>query len=66
MFKNHGVASIQQLHDITKESGAELIACQMTMNVMGYQQSEFIEGVEFGGAATWMDIVAKADINLFV
>ena len=37
------------------ESGVKLIACQMTMDVMGYKQSDIITGVEFGGAATWMD-----------
>ncbi|MDA8100858.1 MAG: DsrE/DsrF/DrsH-like family protein [Nitrospiraceae bacterium] len=66
MFKKHGVATIQQLLDLAKESGIKLIACQMTMDVMGYKQSDMIEGVEFGGAASWLDIAADADINLFI
>jgi peroxiredoxin family protein len=66
MFKKHGVASVQQLLDMAKESGIKLIACQMTMDVMGYKQSDFIDGVEFGGAAMWMDIAADAHINLFI
>jgi peroxiredoxin family protein len=66
MFKKHGVASVQQLLDLAKESGIKLIACQMTMDVMGYKQADIVEGVEFGGAATWMDIAAEADINLFI
>jgi peroxiredoxin family protein len=66
MFKKHGVATIGTLLDLAKESGVKLIACQMTMDVMGYKQSDIIEGVEFGGAATWMDIAADADINLFI
>jgi len=66
MFKKHGVASIAQLLDAAKESGVKLIACQMTMDVMGVKQSDIIDGVEFGGAATWMDIAADADINLFI
>ena len=66
MFKKHGVATVQQLLDMAKESGVKLIACQMTMDVMGYKQSDIIEGVEFGGAASWMDIAADADINLFI
>ena len=49
-----------------QESGVKLIACQMTMDVMGYKQSDMIEGVEFGGAATWLDVAADADINLFI
>ena len=38
----------------------------MTMDVMGVQQADIIEGVEFGGAATWLDAAAEAQINLFV
>ncbi len=66
MFKKHGVATIQQLLDVAVESGVKLIACQMTMDVMGVKQSDIIDGVEFGGAAAWMDIAAEADINLFI
>ena len=66
MFKKHGVATIGQLLDVAKESGIKLIACQMTMDVMGVKQSDIIDGVEFGGAAMWMDAAADASINLFI
>jgi len=66
MFNKHGVASIGTLLDLAKESGVKLIACQMTMDVMGVKQSDIIDGVEFGGAATWLDSAADAQINLFI
>ncbi len=66
MFNKHGVASIQTLLDMAKESGVKLIACQMTMDVMGYKQSDIIEGVEFAGAAAWLDAASDAGINLFI
>ena len=66
MFKKHGVATISQLLDLAKESGVKLIACQMTMDVMGVKQSDIIDGVEFGGAAMWMDAATDAKINLFI
>jgi peroxiredoxin family protein len=66
MFKKHGVATISTLLDLAKESGVKLIACQMTMDVMGYKQADIIDGVEFGGAAAWMDKAADAQINLFI
>ena len=66
MFKKHGVASIGTLLDLAKESGVKLIACQMTMDVMGVKQSDIIDGVEFGGAAMWLDSAADAQINLFI
>lgn len=66
MFKKRGVASIGQLLDMAKESGVKLIACQMTMDVLGYKKEDLIDGVEVGGAATWLDAAADAQINLFV
>ena len=66
MFKKHGVATLGQLLDAAKESGVRLIACQMTMDVMGIKQEDMIEGVEFGGAAAWMDVAADSQVNLFV
>jgi peroxiredoxin family protein len=66
MFKKHGVASIGQLLELAKESGVKLIACQMTMDVMGVKQSDVIDGVEFGGAAMWLDAATDAQINLFI
>ncbi len=66
MCKKHGVATIGQLLDLAKESGVKLIACQMTMDLFGYKKEELVDGVEVGGAATWLDLAADADINLFV
>ena len=66
MFKKHGVATVGELLSLAKESGVKLIACQMTMDVMGVKQSDIVEGVEFGGAATWMDVAADSQVNLFV
>jgi len=66
MFNKHGVASIGTLLGLAKESGVKLIACQMTMDVMGVKQSDIIDGVEFGGAAMWLDAAADAQVNLFI
>jgi peroxiredoxin family protein len=66
MFKKHGVASVGDLLALARESGVRLIACQMTMDVMGVKESDMVEGVEFGGAATWMDVAADSQVNLFV
>lgn len=65
-FKKTGVASIAQLLDLAIESGVKLIACQMTMDAMGIKPDDIISGVELGGAATWLDVAADAQINLFV
>lgn len=66
MFKKHGVATIGELLGLARECGVKFIACQMTMDVMGYKQSDIIDGVEFGGAASWLDSAADSQINLFI
>jgi peroxiredoxin family protein len=66
MFKKHGVATIGELLAAAKESGVKLIACQMTMDVMGVKKEDIIEGVEVGGAASWMGEAAESQVNLFV
>lgn len=65
-FKKKGVATIEQLREMCQESGVRFIACQMTMEVFGFSKEEFIDGVEYGGAATFLEYAADADISLFV
>jgi peroxiredoxin family protein len=66
MFQKHGVATIGQLLALAQEAGVKLIACQMTMDVMGVKQSDIIDGVQFGGAAAWLDEAVDSQINLFI
>jgi peroxiredoxin family protein len=66
MFKKKGVASIRELLDAARESGVRLIACQMTMDVFGYEREDFIEGVEFAGAAAFLSEARKAHVTLFI
>jgi peroxiredoxin family protein len=66
MFRKKGVATIRELLDAARESEVRLIACQMTMDVFGYQQADFIEGVEFGGAAAFLSEARRAHVTLFI
>jgi peroxiredoxin family protein len=65
-FKNKGVASIPELREMCVELDVDLIACQMTMDVFGFQRDDFIEGTKYGGAATFLEFAAGADVSLFV
>ena len=65
-FKNKGVATIEELREICIESGVKMIGCQMTMDVFGFSQSDFVEGVDIGGAATFLEFAADSDIQLFI
>ena len=65
-FKKKGVATIEELREICLESGVKLIGCQMTMDVFGFSQSDFVEVVDIGGAATFLEFAADSDIQLFI
>ncbi|MBO5611507.1 MAG: DsrE/DsrF/DrsH-like family protein, partial [Prevotella sp.] len=48
------------------DNGVELIACQMTMDMMGIDRSELIDNVTIGGVATYMQRAEEANVNLFI
>ncbi|MFN8472717.1 MAG: DsrE/DsrF/DrsH-like family protein [Anaerolineae bacterium] len=58
------VASVSELLEMAIESGVRLIACQMTMDVMGIKKEDLIEGVEIGGAATFLEFASQNAIAL--
>lgn len=66
MFRKKGVADLQELIDTALELDVKLIACQMTMDVFGYEQDEFIDGVVFGGAAAFLSEARKCHVTLFI
>jgi len=65
-MKKGGVPTIPDLIDMAKENGVRLIACQMTLDVLGIKKADLIDGLEFAGAGTFLDYAADADITLFV
>ena len=66
MFKKRGVATIPELIEVALESDVRLIACQMTMEVFGFEEKDFIDGVEFGGAAAFVSEARQGHITLFI
>jgi peroxiredoxin family protein len=64
--KNNGVASIEELRDLCREADVKMIACQMTVELFGFQHSDFIDGLEFGGAATFFEFAGETDVCLFI
>ncbi len=65
-IKNKGVASIEELREACLESGVKLIACQMTVDLFDFKKEDFIDGIEFGGAATFFEFAGESDVNLFI
>ncbi len=66
MMAKKGVASIEDLREASVDLDIRMIACQMTMDLFEYDTKDMIDGIELGGAATYMETATKSDINLFI
>jgi len=66
MMKKKGIASFEELRGLAIESDVRLIACQMTMDLFEYTLDDLIPGIEIGGAATYIEVAAQSEINLFI
>jgi peroxiredoxin family protein len=65
-MKAKGVASLEDLRDLCLEAEVKMIACQMTVDLFDMNPAEFIDGVEYGGAATFFEFAGESDICLFI
>jgi peroxiredoxin family protein len=65
-MKKGGVPTIPDLVGMAKENGVRLIACQMTLDVLGIKKEDLLDGLEFAGAGAFLDYAADADITLYV
>jgi peroxiredoxin family protein len=65
-IKNKGVASIPELRALCQEAEVKMIACQMTVDLFGMDPSEFIDGIEYGGAAMFLEFAGDTDICLYM
>jgi len=66
MFKKQQVPTIQELLDMARETGVKLVACQMTLDVLGLKKKGLIDGIEYGGLATFLEYGMGATVTLFV
>lgn len=60
------VPTIPELLDMCVEEGVKLIACQMTMDVMGVKREDLIDPIDVGGAATFLEWASQCNITLFI
>lgn len=61
-----GVADLSLLRELSQEAEVKFIACQMTVDLFDMEPSEFIDGIEYGGAATFFEFAGQADVSLFI
>lgn len=66
IMKKNNVTSLEELIEQSKDQGVKIIACSMSMDLMGIKKEELIEGIEIGGVATYLAAAETSDTNLFI
>ncbi|MBQ8164557.1 MAG: DsrE/DsrF/DrsH-like family protein [Clostridia bacterium] len=66
VMKSKGVSSLEELIQNAIGHGVRLVACQMSMEIMGIKKEELIDGVELGGVATFLGSGEQSDMSLFI
>lgn len=66
IMRRKKIASLEELMHQALESGVEMIACTMSMDVMGVRREELLDEVTLGGVASYLDRTEAANLNLFI
>ncbi|MBD1222487.1 DsrE/DsrF/DrsH-like family protein [Virgibacillus halodenitrificans] len=66
VIKKHNAMPLPDLIDLAKELDVKLIACTMTMDLLGIEQKEMMDGVDYGGVAAYIGDAEGGNINLFI
>lgn len=66
VMKSKNVSSLEELMEAAKKNGVRLVACTMSMDVMGIRPEELIDGVELAGVASYLGDAENANVNLFI
>ncbi|OIQ86846.1 hypothetical protein GALL_313150 [mine drainage metagenome] len=65
-MKGKGIASLEELRSLCLEADVKMVACQMTVDLFDFKKEDFIDDIEYGGAATFFEFAGEADISLFI
>jgi CoA-disulfide reductase len=66
VMANKNVDSLETLMKNAMDAGVKLVACGMSMDIMGIKKEELIDGVEIGGVAAYLGDAEDAGLNLFI
>ena len=66
VMKDKNIDSLEALMKKAMDMGVRIIACSMSMDVMGIRKEELIDGVEIGGVGTYLGEAEDSNVNLFI
>jgi len=66
IIKKHNAVPLPDLIDMAQEMDIKLVACTMTMDLLGLQKEELLDGVEYAGVAAYLADAQDGNVNLFI
>lgn len=66
VMNDKNISSLEDLIQQAIKSGIRIVACTMSMDVMGITKEELIDGIEYGGVAAYLGAAEESDVNLFI
>ncbi|MGO4886283.1 DsrE/DsrF/DrsH-like family protein [Anaerobacillus sp. MEB173] len=66
VMKKHNAMPLPDLVEMAQEQGVKLVACTMTMDLLGLQKEELIDGIEYAGVAAYLADAEEGNVNLFI
>lgn len=66
VMKKKNISTLPELMNLARELGVRMIACQMSMDVMGIKKEELLDGLDYGGVATYLADARDSRITLFI
>lgn len=66
IIKKHNAMPLPDLIEMAKEQDVKLVACQMTVDLLGLKQEEIMDGVDFAGVAAYLADAEDGNVNLFI
>ena len=66
LMKDKGIASLEELMAMARDLDVKFIACTMSMDAMAVGKDELIDGLEYGGVATYLADAARSRVTLFI
>jgi len=66
LMKKKNIESLENMIQTAVKNGVKLVACQMSMDIMGIKKEELLDNIEVGGVATYLEKASESNINLFI
>ena len=66
MMKDNNTSTLPELIELAKETEVKMIACQMSMGVMGIKKEELLDDIEYGGVAAYLGDASDSRVTLFI